>query len=87
MGYDILLQKGRVIDPVNGVDGILDLGIKDGRVAEIGAELDPSVADQCFDLDGYLVVPGIIDSHVHVSEREGGPLATRCWQKPGSPRQ
>jgi dihydroorotase-like cyclic amidohydrolase len=83
MGYDILLQKGRVIDPVNGVDGILDLGIKDGRVAEIGAELDPSVADQCFDLDGYLVVPGIIDSHVHVSEREGGPFGHKMLAKAG----
>jgi len=35
MQYDVLLSGGRVIDPAQGIDGILDVAIQDGRIATI----------------------------------------------------
>lgn len=39
MGLDLGLRGGRVIDPSQGMDGVMDVGFEDGRVAKIGSEL------------------------------------------------
>ena len=36
---NLLIKGGRVIDPANGVDGIQDVFIQDGRVARLGKGL------------------------------------------------
>lgn len=70
--YDILLRKGRVVDPVNRVDEVLDLGIKGGQIVALAPELDVSEAAEVFTIPGALVVPGLVDIHVHISAWIGG---------------
>jgi dihydroorotase-like cyclic amidohydrolase len=83
MKYDIVLQKGRVVDPANGVDSVLDIGIKGGKIVEVGADLPATEAAECFDLAGYIVIPGIIDPHVHVSSWVGGRFGHRMMALAG----
>ena len=67
----ILLQNGRIIDPVNKVDRQGDLIISEGRIHEIGAPGTLHLPDPdgtTFDLSGKWVVPGLIDMHVHLRE-------------------
>jgi dihydroorotase len=66
MGETLIVQKGRLIDPVNGIDRIDDLWLRDGRIIEAEATI-PNGA-RCFDGQGKWVVPGLIDMHVHLRE-------------------
>jgi hypothetical protein len=70
--YDIVLKNGRVVDPVNGRNGRFDVALAGGRIAAVEPELDSSKAAESYDLSGKYVLPGIIDSHVHVSQWIGG---------------
>jgi dihydroorotase len=63
--YDIVLRGGRVIDPDQGLDGILDVAVRDGRIAAVGKAL-PGPSQQTIDVTGKLVLPGMIDTHAHV---------------------
>ncbi|GEP56129.1 amidohydrolase/deacetylase family metallohydrolase [Reyranella soli] len=63
--YEILLKGGRVIDPAQGLDGVMDVAVNDGRVAAIGKDL-PGPARETVDVRGKLVLPGLIDTHAHV---------------------
>lgn len=66
---ELLLKGGRVVDPTTGLDGLFDLRVVDGRVAEVGRELKPSAPDaDCRRVDGCVVVPGLVDLHVHLRE-------------------
>jgi len=69
--FDLLLKGGHVIDPKNQISGIMDVYIRDGRVAALGA-LIPSVPPKItVDATGLYIVPGLIDIHVHVYPRPG----------------
>jgi dihydroorotase len=63
--YDLLLRGGRVIDPAQGLDGVLDVAVRDGRLAAVGKNL-PGPAKQTVEVGGKLVLPGLIDTHAHV---------------------
>jgi dihydroorotase len=63
----ILIKGGRLLDPAHGIDDTLDLLIQDGRIAEIGKGIEDTDAQQV-DVGGSLVVPGLIDIHVHLRE-------------------
>ena len=64
----ITIRKGRVIDPANRRDEIVDLVIVDGRIAEKSAIRDPKPAIEEIDASGLIVAPGLIDIHVHLRE-------------------
>jgi len=66
MRYDVLYRGGRVIDPANQVDAVLDVGVADGKVVELAAELPGARAGRIVGLAGYTVIPGVIDTHTHV---------------------
>lgn len=65
--YDILLKNGHVKDPVNKRDGIFDIGIINGKIAQISSVLPSSRAKEIFDLTGKYIIPGIVDMHSHVT--------------------
>src|ERR1043166_1269900 len=64
--YDILLQGGHVICPASGIDGVMDVAIAGGKIAQVGKSIIPSSAKQVIDARGKLVLPGMIDTHAHV---------------------
>ncbi len=66
MSYDLILRGGHVIDPANGIDGVLDVAVKDGKIAAVAANIPSEVGSQSISVDGYCVTPGLIDIHVHV---------------------
>lgn len=64
----VLLKNGRVIDPVSGRDESLDVMIADGVIDKIGKTIPADRSVQVVDLKNNLVVPGLIDMHVHLRE-------------------
>jgi cytosine/adenosine deaminase-related metal-dependent hydrolase len=68
--FDILVKNGYLIDPLSGYNGQGDAGVLGEKVAAVGANLPSSAADKVIDASGYIVMPGVIDSHVHVSSEE-----------------
>jgi dihydropyrimidinase len=65
--FDIIIRGGTVVTAGDSVR--CDIGILDGRVIALG--LDLGTADQILDALGKLVMPGGIDSHVHISQPSG----------------
>ena len=65
----LLIRGGRLIDPAAKVEALMDVLLRDGRVAEIA--LPNKIrggADDKFDARGLIVAPGFIDLHVHLRE-------------------
>lgn len=56
-----IIRGGRVIDPANSVDAVLDLAIADGKIVAVGALPDGFAADRTLDAAGLVVCPGFID--------------------------
>ena len=70
MSSELLIKNGRVIDPANGIDKKCDVLVVDGNIAEVG-KVGPQVeksVQNVIDASGKLVVPGLIDIHVHFRE-------------------
>jgi dihydroorotase len=63
--HDLVVAGGHVLCPATGVDAVADVAIDDGRIAAIGKGL---AGRERVDATGLLVVPGLIDLHVHVYE-------------------
>jgi dihydroorotase len=66
-----LIRGGRVIDPSQRLDAVLDLLLVDGGVAELGDDLGAPDGAEIFDAAGLVVCPGLIDVHVHLREPGG----------------
>ena len=66
---NILIKNGHIIDPANNVDEKLDLLVADGKIVKLGGPASiTSNGAQIIDASGKLVVPGLIDLHVHLRE-------------------
>ena len=64
-----LLRGGRIVDPANGRDAVLDVLIDGGRIAAVGPRLKTDESFTIIDLPpGLIVCPGLIDMHVHLRE-------------------
>jgi len=63
--YDLLLRGGHVIDDKNHIDAVMDVAIKNGRIAQVAANLKPTDAIKTIDVRGLYVTPGLIDLHTH----------------------
>ena len=64
----ILVRGGRVVDPSQGLDTVMDVLLADGRVARLGEGLDAPEGAEVLDAGGKIVTPGLIDVHVHLRE-------------------
>ena len=65
---NILIQGGRIVDPANGLDGIANLGIADGRIEFVGDAPAGFTADRVIDAGGQWVLPGLIDLTARLRE-------------------
>ncbi len=66
MAKELLIKNGRVIDPANGIDKKCDVLIEDEKFVTVGRVAKP--VKNVIDASGKLVVPGLIDIHVHFRE-------------------
>jgi dihydroorotase len=78
--YDLLLKGGHVIDPANGLDAKMDVGVSLGRIAAVEKDIPANQAGKVVDVSGLYVTPGLIDIHYHVGHG-GAPLN---WFAPDS---
>jgi dihydroorotase len=66
-----LLKGARVVDPVNGLDGMFDVLIDGAVIVQTGGNLPASLADGGAVVElpaSYVICPGFIDMHVHLRE-------------------
>jgi dihydroorotase len=78
----ILIKNGHIIDPSQGIDGVGDVLIEDGRIKEIKRQKSPPHPPlskggrkkgnnselKIIDAKGLMVMPGLVDMHVHLRE-------------------
>jgi N-acyl-D-aspartate/D-glutamate deacylase len=61
--YDLVIEGGRVIDPETGLDGVRNVGIREGKIARISSEA--LSGRRVVHAGGLVVAPGFIDLHQH----------------------
>ena len=66
MNNPLSIINGRIVDPSQQFDRIANLRIADGKIVEIDSP--PGEGDEVFDATGKIVLPGLIDMHVHLRE-------------------
>jgi dihydroorotase len=62
---NIVVRGARVLDPVAGVDAVLDVRLDEGVIAALGTDLDVN-SHRVVDAAGLLLAPAFVDPHVHL---------------------
>lgn len=62
-----LIKNGRVVDPSQGLDKVMDILVEDGKIAQLGENIT-AATDEVYDATGLVVTPGLIDVHTHMRE-------------------
>ena len=81
MTFDLLIRNGTLVDGSGMPRYRADVGISQGRIAEIGRISSP--ADETIDAEGMIVAPGFIDGHTKVCKDLGWPNI-RFRRSPGA---
>lgn len=61
----ILIQGGRMIDPIKKVEQVGDVVIRDGKIDGIGVYENDGRYEQVINASGCVIAPGLVDVHVH----------------------
>ena len=69
---DLILKNGLVCDPANSIQSILNVGIRNGRIACLTSESFPATAE--IDCAGHIVSPGFVDAHSHEDDLRAGHI-------------
>jgi dihydroorotase len=64
-GANVVFRNARVVDPVEGVDAVLDVRIDDGIVAAVAQQVDTN-EHRVIDARGLVLAPAFVDPHVHL---------------------
>ena len=67
----IVIKNGRVVDPSGKIDGIYDISIAGGKITSLsnsGESEGEGSGSDVIDATGMVVIPGLIDIHVHLRE-------------------
>ena len=70
--YDVVIQGGRVMDPESGLDAVMNVGVRDGRIEAVTE--DAIVGTRTIDASGLVVTAGFIDLHEHAQNEEAYAL-------------
>lgn len=62
---NIVVRGARVVDPVGGIDTVLDVRVDDGVIAALGTELDTN-SHHVVESAGFVLAPAFVDPHVHL---------------------
>lgn len=63
---DVLIKGATVVSPADGLNGALDILIRDGKIAAVGADL--TADGEVIDAAGLYAIPGLVDMHVHLRD-------------------
>jgi len=66
--YDLLIKGGTLVDPAQGIHAARDVAFAGKLVAAVGQDISTTQAERSIDASGMLVMPGMIDLHVHIFE-------------------
>jgi N-acyl-D-amino-acid deacylase len=66
MEYDLVIRGGRVVDGSGFPSYLADIGVKDGKIVEVGRISAVASAARAIDASGLVVSPGFIDHHTHL---------------------
>ncbi len=61
----LVVRGARVLDPVEGIDAVMDVRVDDGMIAALGANLDAN-SHKVIEAGGLLLAPAFVDPHVHL---------------------
>ena len=68
--HDLVIRGGRVIDPSQNIDAVMDVAIDGARISALGPSIGdggvPGGMGQAFEANGLIVTPGFVDLHTHV---------------------
>lgn len=67
--YDIVVKNGVVIDPAQEIYELKDVAISKEKIVEVRKGINAAGAERVVDASGMMVMPGIIDIHVHCCHR------------------
>ncbi len=63
--FDLLVRNANVLDPSQNLAGRRDIGIRNGRIEAVEANIAAERGNRVMDAGGKLVTPGLIDLHAH----------------------
>src|SRR5437867_4613593 len=64
--HDLVVRGGRVIDPSQNIDSVMDVAIDGQRISAVGPNLTANGVREIVDAEGLIVTPGLVDLHTHV---------------------
>jgi N-acyl-D-amino-acid deacylase len=81
MAFDLVVKNGMIVDGSGLPRYRADIGVKDGKIAEIG-RINGATAKETLDADGRVVSPGFVDGHTHMDAQIfWDPIGTSsCFQ-------
>ena len=63
----LLIKNGLVIDPANNIEGVLDVLVEGAKISKVSRNIQ-SAAEKIIDATDKIVLPGIVDMHVHLRQ-------------------
>src|ERR1043165_8465204 len=81
MAFDLVVKDGMIVDGSGLPRYRADIGVKDGKIAEIG-RINGAAAKETMDAEGRVVSPGFVDGHTHMDAQIfWDPIGTSsCFQ-------
>ena len=81
--YDLLIKGGTVMDPAQGINGVCDVAIQDGKIALVAPDLAAADAAQVVEVPGKIVTPGLCYNPGHSGQGPGPIPSISPLRRPG----